>query len=172
VYGCGAVSLSETLRQYSFETGTLGQYLGELLTSLTLRFKVAVQIFDGAFMSATPIQTLSANRMQVFSEKRSIRRFPLELPILLNVWEGTGRAVRGQTRDISSQGVCFLLDVDAEIGSSIDFVLTLPAEVTMTEPIRVRCRASVLRTASDGVRGKKLVAAKIHRYEFIAPEMA
>jgi hypothetical protein len=114
---------------------------------------------------------MSATSTIHISEKRSIPRFALELPISLNVWEGTNRPMSGQTRDISSQGVCFLLDGDAEIGSTIDFVLTLPSEVTMSEPIRVRCRATVLRTQND-LRGKKMVAAKIHRYEFISPEMA
>ena len=107
-----------------------------------------------------------------YAEKRSIPRFALELPIHLNDWEGTSRPTSGQTKDISSQGVCFLMDSDVTVGSSIDFVLTLPSEVTMTEPIRVRCRASVLRTVMDIVRGKKMIAAKIHRYEFIASEMA
>ncbi|HVP64330.1 MAG TPA: PilZ domain-containing protein [candidate division Zixibacteria bacterium] len=115
---------------------------------------------------------MSATSTPNYSEKRSIPRFALELPILLNVWEGTAQAMAGQTRDISSQGVCFLLDADASIGSTIDFVLTLPTEVTMTEPIRVRCRASVLRTEIDALRNKKMIAAKIHRYEFIPPEMA
>ncbi len=91
---------------------------------------------------------------------------------MLNVWDGTSQAMTGQTRDISSQGVCFLLDPDASVGSTIDFVLTLPTEVTMTEPIKVRCRASVLRTQLDSLRGKKMIAAKIHRYEFIPPEIA
>lgn len=115
---------------------------------------------------------MSTTSVSNYAEKRSIPRFALELPIYLNAWEGTSRPTSGQTKDISSQGVCFLMDSDVSIGSSIDFVLTLPTEVTMTEPIRVRCRASVLRSEIDGVRGKKMVAAKIHRYEFIAPEMA
>jgi len=115
---------------------------------------------------------MSATSIQTFSEKRSIPRFALELPIMLNAWAETSRPMSGRTRDISSQGVCFLLDKDAVIGTTIDFVLTLPAEVTMTEPIRVRCRASVLRTENDCLRGKKMVAAKIHRYEFVSPEMA
>ncbi|HUO59963.1 MAG TPA: PilZ domain-containing protein [Candidatus Acidoferrales bacterium] len=115
---------------------------------------------------------MSATSLPTYSEKRSIPRFALELPILLNTWQGTDRPMSGQTRDISSQGVSFLLDADAEIGSTIDFVLTLPKEVTMTEPIRVRCRASVLRTQPDVLRHKKIIAAKIHRYEFIPTEMA
>jgi hypothetical protein len=72
---------------------------------------------------------------------------------------------KGHTRDVGFRGLYFMTDVDYEVGSEIEFVLTLPKEVTQATDVNIRCRGRVLRVEPyDGNRG---VAARIERYEFI-----
>ena len=70
-------------------------------------------------------------------EKRATRRFALRLPVAA-----------------------------IAPGSVIEFTLTLPPEITLTESIRVRCKGKVVRV--DDGDGKVAVAAVIDEYEFLA----
>jgi len=76
---------------------------------------------------------------------------------------GTDR--QGQTRDVSFRGLYFLMDADFEAGSPIEFVLTLPGEITMAGDVHIRCFAQIIRVEPhNGPRG---IAARIDRYEFL-----
>jgi hypothetical protein len=55
-----------------------------------------------------------------------------------------------------------------QAGSALDFTLTLPPEITLTESIRVRCKGRVMRVESGGPNSKMAVAAVIDEYEFLA----
>ena len=81
------------------------------------------------------------------SEKRAIRRFSLQLPVIVNAVSESGATVQttAETRDVSSNGICFYCDAAIERSSEIEFTVTLPAEVTMTEPLKVLCHGTVLR---------------------------
>jgi hypothetical protein len=79
-----------------------------------------------------------------------------------------GQESEAQTRDVSARGVCFYLDSAMQAGSNIDFTLTLPPEITLTESIRVRCKGRVLRVEGGPTNGKMAVAAVIDEYEFLA----
>jgi hypothetical protein len=46
--------------------------------------------------------------------------------------------------------------------------LTLPAEITLTESIRVRCKGTVVRLDDGAPNGKMAVAAVIDEYEFLS----
>jgi len=63
--------------------------------------------------------------------------------------------------------VCFFVDSAIATGSGIDFTLTLPPEITLTESIRVRCRGKVVRVQDEAPKGKVAVAAVIEEYEFL-----
>lgn len=99
-------------------------------------------------------------------DKRSTRRFPLRLPV--DVTGGNVEAAHAETRDVSARGICFYIDQGLTKGSAIDFTLTLPPEVTLTESIKVRCRGKVVRTQDSAPAGKVAVAAVIDEYEFLA----
>jgi hypothetical protein len=72
------------------------------------------------------------------------------------------------TRDVSSRGICFYFDTSLELGADLQFTLTLPPEITLTDAIRVRCYAKVVRV-DPGLSGSGVaVAAVIERYEFLA----
>ncbi len=100
-------------------------------------------------------------------EKRAIPRFALELPVKVSPTAGN-LAHAATTKDVSSLGVCFLCDSAVEKDSEIEFTLTLPASVTMTEPINVRCVGKVVRVGD--ARGAFEVAAAIRSYEFVSDE--
>jgi hypothetical protein len=105
------------------------------------------------------------------SERRAIRRFNLQLPVIVNVLTESGDVVQtvAETRDVSSHGICFYSGVAMELRTPIEFAVTLPVEVTMTEPINVRCRGTVVRVETIG-DGKFAIAAAIENYEFVASD--
>ena len=101
-------------------------------------------------------------------EKRAARRFPLRLPVSVSYGESKGE-LAAESRDVSARGICFFAESGIQVGSAIDFTLTLPPEITLTESIRVRCTGRVLRV--EGVpAGKMSVAAAIDTCEFVTPE--
>jgi predicted lipoprotein len=52
-------------------------------------------------------------------------------------------------------------------GTGIEFTLTLPPEITLTESICVRCKGKVVRVEDTARDGKVAVAAVIDEYEFL-----
>ena len=104
---------------------------------------------------------------QPLKDKRATRRFALHLPVSVRYGEESQER-DAQTRDVSARGVCFYLDSAMQAGSNIDFTLTLPPEITLTESIRVRCQGRVLRVEGGPTNGKMAVAAVIDEYEFLA----
>lgn len=101
-------------------------------------------------------------------EKRATRRFALRLPVSVTYSENGSQEKTAQTRDVSARGICFYLDSAIAAGSAIEFTLTLPPEITLTESIRVRCKGKVVRVDNNGPANKVAVAAVIDEYEFLA----
>jgi PilZ domain len=102
------------------------------------------------------------------AEKRATRRFGLRLPVSVNYAANAGAPLSAQTRDVSARGICFYMDSPLTTGSDIEFTLTLPPEITLTESIRVRCKGKVVRAESGPSDAKVPVAAVIDEYEFLA----
>jgi len=101
-------------------------------------------------------------------EKRATRRFALRLPVSVTYSENGSQEKTAQTRDVSARGICFYLDSAIAAGSAIEFTLTLPPEITLTESIRVRCKGKVVRVDNNGPANKVAVAAVIDEYEFLS----
>ena len=90
----------------------------------------------------------------------------MTLPLTIRASGPNGEIERqGQTRDVSFRGLYFLIDADFEAGSSIELVLTLPREITMAGDVHIRCFAQIIRVEPHN--GRKGVAARIERYEFL-----
>ncbi len=100
------------------------------------------------------------------SEKRSTRRFSLELPV--KVVDQEQGVTTAQTRDVSSRGVYVYLDSEIAEGVPMEFVMTLPTEITLSDPIRVHCSGHVLRV--EKLNGRQGVAVSIDRYDFMSEE--
>ena len=101
-------------------------------------------------------------------DKRATRRFALRLPVSVTYNENGAQEKTAQTRDVSARGICFYVDSAIAAGSAIEFTLTLPPEITLTESIRVRCKGKVVRVDDGGPEGKVAVAAVIDEYEFLS----
>jgi hypothetical protein len=100
------------------------------------------------------------------NDKRATRRFALRLPVSVRYGENQEEHA-AQTRDVSARGICFSVDTAIQAGSPIDFTMTLPPEITLTESIRVRCQGRVVRVEGGGPANKMMVAAVIDEYEFL-----
>jgi hypothetical protein len=100
-------------------------------------------------------------------EQRATRRFSLRLPVTIKFTNGQLAEAQAQTRDVSARGVFFFMDSKIEEGSTIEFTLTLPPEITLTESIRVRCRGKVVRV-DQGAGAKVGIGAVIEQYDFVS----
>jgi hypothetical protein len=99
------------------------------------------------------------------SERREARRFTMTLPVRILPRTDGSAEFHTQTRDVSYRGLYFLANSRLDVGSEIEFVLTLPEQVTESGDVNIRCRGSVVRVESSG--DHMGVAAKIERYEFL-----
>ena len=100
------------------------------------------------------------------SERREARRFNMNLPMRVFSRDEKGRELKAQTRDLSYRGLYFLAEADFEVGNEIDFVITLPQQVTQSGDVHIRCQGEIVRVEASE-NGRVGIAAKISRYEFI-----
>jgi hypothetical protein len=84
-----------------------------------------------------------------------------------------GREISAFTRDISNRGVFFYISPahTPRIGQILEFVIELPAEVTLSDSCRIKCQGRVLRTkhTSWEVVG---VATEVLRYAFLSDDLS
>jgi hypothetical protein len=102
-----------------------------------------------------------------YPERRNAQRFRIKLPMTVRWTSGSaiGEA-NTESKDVSSRGVYFFLPKDVKNGSPVEIVLTLPHEITLAGPVRVRCLGRVQR--NDAVQeGQAGIVAQIERYEFL-----
>jgi len=101
------------------------------------------------------------------TEARTGKRFPLHLPIKIHE-EGVAAGATGMTGDLSAAGVYIRADASLEVGSPVEFEITLPPEVTGgKENVVIQCRGRVVRTdepnASTEPGHSRGVAKKINQ---------
>jgi hypothetical protein len=97
-----------------------------------------------------------------YSDVQGAARFPVKLPIHIKSQSGDSDT---ESENISANGVLFQCDADMPLGSTIDFTISLPAEVVGAEAdVQVECRGRVVRSGEqDGRRG---VGVVIDEYRF------
>jgi hypothetical protein len=100
------------------------------------------------------------------AERREARRFTMSLPMRVFPREAQGRELDAHTRDVSYRGLYFLAEADFKVGSEIDFVITLPQQVTQSGDVNIRCVGEIVRI-EPAENGSKGIAARIARYEFM-----
>ena len=99
-------------------------------------------------------------------EARTGKRFPLELPIKIHQGEAGGDT-KGVTGNLSAAGVYIRADSAMEIGSPVEFEITLPPEMTGgQENVTIQCKGRVVRADESGSEGRG-VACVIDSYEFV-----
>jgi hypothetical protein len=103
------------------------------------------------------------------SEARTGKRFPLELPIKFHKDQESGEHA-GVTGNLSAAGVYIRADAAMEVGSNVEFEITLPPEVTgAKEGVVVQCKGRVVRTDEPGGSSEEArgVACVIDSYDFV-----
>jgi hypothetical protein len=103
----------------------------------------------------------------VGEEARTGKRFPLELPIKIH--QGQTGDASGVTGNLSAAGVYIRADSSMEIGSPVEFEITLPPEMTGgQENVTIQCKGRVVRSDETGEGGEgRGVACVIDSYEFV-----
>jgi PilZ domain len=105
--------------------------------------------------------------LQENSDRRSMRRFDMRLPALIRIAGEATRELLTETQNVSARGVFFYLDRGVDPGSRIEVTLTFPPHVTLTDPVRVRFAARVIRVESGLSSARMGIAAMIEEYEFL-----
>jgi hypothetical protein len=116
-----------------------------------------------------PVKTSGFNREDTLTaeERRAAQRFQIRLPMVVRWTSGSaiGEAST-ESRDVSSRGVYFFLPKEVTNGSPVEILLTLPHEITLAGPVKVRCLGRIKRAENDEP-GRIGVVAQIERYEFL-----
>src|ERR1700723_2821459 len=121
----------------------------------------------------SPMQTNS-------QERRMMRRFDMRLPVRVRFKNDRfkdgqleGRQFAGanefhtETQNVSARGVFFYLDRAVEAGTKLEVTLTFPPHITLTDAVRVRFNARVIRVESALPSLRVGTAAMIEDYEFL-----
>lgn len=94
-----------------------------------------------------------------------MRRFDMRLPAIVRL-EGS-REFHTETQNVSARGVFFYLDRPLPSGTKVEVTLTFPPHVTLTDAVRVRFAARVIRVENPLPSARIGVAAMIEDYEFL-----
>ncbi|MCI0457266.1 MAG: PilZ domain-containing protein [Gemmataceae bacterium] len=107
--------------------------------------------------------------MPTAEERRRAQRFPLELPVKVK-WGREGEEVQepGTVRDISANGIYFLLSHDLQPESKVEFYVRLRVEGAPEGGVLLHCVGSVVRVENRDPE-RIGVAARIDRYRFLRP---
>ena len=98
-----------------------------------------------------------------------MRRFDMRLPAEVRL-EGIDKLpaqVQTETQNVSARGVFFYLDRAVSAGTRLEVTLTLTSHVTLTESLRVRFTARVIRVEHPLPSARVGTAALIEDYEFL-----
>ncbi len=94
-----------------------------------------------------------------------MRRFDMRLPAIVRT-DGANEFYT-ETQNVSARGVFFYLDHPVTAGTKIEVTLTFPPHVTLTDAVRVRFTARVIRVESPLPSFRVGTAAMIEDYEFL-----
>jgi PilZ domain-containing protein len=120
-------------------------------------------------------------------ERRMMRRFDMRLPAVVRLNPDRPNEVRPnevrlnevrlnedqanefhtETQNVSARGVFFYLDRPVEAGTRCEVTLTFPPHITLTDAVRVRFSARVIRVESPLPSLRVGTAAMIEDYEFL-----
>lgn len=98
-------------------------------------------------------------------ERRTTRRFSLALPLSI-AHDGAEVQIHGVTNNVSSSGVSLFSTNEIAIGVAVMFDLELPFEVTLTNPVRARCKGHVVRVEAQPNGGGFAIAIRLDRFEY------
>lgn len=94
-----------------------------------------------------------------------MRRFDMRLPAIVQL-EGA-KQFYTETQNVSARGVFFYLEHALAAGTRLEVTLTFPPHVTLTDAVRVRFVARVIRTEAPLPSARVGIAALIENYEIL-----
>lgn len=101
--------------------------------------------------------------------RRTGKRFPLELPITI-LQKGKNKSA-GTTANVSAAGVFIESQAEIEVGSPIEFDITLPGKIVGTDhDVQIHCKGRVVRSEEKDKKKtsrKRGVACVIDQYKFV-----
>lgn len=100
-------------------------------------------------------------------EQRGLTRFRIEMPVSIQV-AGTMSMLQARTRDVSATGVFLYTSVELLEGTNIDFIMTLPPELTHSIGIQIACSAKIVRVQREMETNRVGIAAAIQSFDFLA----
>ena len=102
-----------------------------------------------------------------------MRRFDMRLPAVVRLKleggqeSGLGNEFQTEIQNVSARGVFFYLDRPVAAGTRCEVTLTFPPHITLTDAVRVRFTARVIRVESPLPSMRIGTAATIEEYEFL-----
>lgn len=96
-----------------------------------------------------------------------MRRFDMRLPATVEFGEMAAGELVTETSNVSARGVFFYCDRPVSQGDALQVTLTFPPHITLTDPVRVRFTARVIRVERPLPASRIGVAAMIEDYEFV-----
>ena len=94
-----------------------------------------------------------------------MRRFDMRLPAVVRL--DAENEFQTETQNVSARGVFFYLDRSVPAGTRCEVTLTFPPHITLTDAVRVRFTARVIRVESPLPSLRIGTAAMIEDYEFL-----
>jgi PilZ domain len=98
-------------------------------------------------------------------ERRMMRRFDMRLPAIVRLDQQN--EFHTETQNVSARGVFFYLDQSVPAGTRCEVTLTFPPHITLTDAVRVRFTARVIRVENPLPSLRIGTAALIEDYEFL-----
>jgi hypothetical protein len=107
-------------------------------------------------------------------ERRLMRRFDMRLPAVVRLEKPSDHLrsdqsseLQTETQNVSARGVFFYLDRSVPSGTRCEVTLTFPPHITLTDAVRVRFSARVIRSDAPSPSLRVGTAAVIEDYEFL-----
>jgi hypothetical protein len=89
----------------------------------------------------------------------------MRLPAIVRI--ESANELQTETQNVSARGVFFYVDREISLGTKLEVTLTFPPHVTLTDAVKVRFKAIVIRVESPLPSARIGVAALIEDYQFL-----
>ena len=82
-------------------------------------------------------------------ERRRLPRFVVEQLVSLTIHDEASQQTTGTCRDVSTGGMFCFVNVKVPTGVKVEFLLNLPSEAMLVQPVRLRGTGQVVRVFHD-----------------------
>ena len=113
------------------------------------------------------VRVVEREMEQAIQDRRMMRRFDMRLPAAVRVAGRSSNEFFTETQNVSARGVFFYIDRALAPGTQLSVTLTFPPHITLTEAVRVRFTARVIRVDEPLPSARIGIAAAIEDYEFL-----